>query len=347
MKSKFIFVVSGVLMALALTAYADITVKSDVQNEGMGGFTNMQGTQTVMVSGEKSKTATQMKMTNKVVGFLGGGKPQEMADITRLDKELCWHLDMNDKKYTELTFAEMKVMFEKGLQEAQSEKGKGDDQDSIQFKADVKVDATGKSQTIAGYKADEVIISMAFKGTDKESGKSGTMNMIIDMWMSKDVPGYQEYQNFNKTLAEKLGFSGQAQGSMDQALKGFGVDAKVVYEKMKGVEGMPLLTVVSIMPEGVDTLVAKAMDSEKAAKPGEQEVQEPETQSSKDMALKKLGGLFGKKKDKGNKESAKAEPKQGGSPYLFHITTTVTQITGSDISATEFEVPQGFKKKSE
>jgi len=258
---------------------------------------------------------------------------------------LFWHVDMKEKKYTEMTFAQMKAMFEAGMEKAQSEKAKAHDEDSVKVEADVKVTNTGKSQTIAGYKADEIIISMAFKGTDKESGKSGTMNMTIDMWMSKDVPGYQEYQNFNKTLAEKLGFSGQAQGSMEQSLKGFGVDPKVVYEKMKGVEGMPLLTVVSIMPEGLDTVMAKAMDSAKAAKPAEQEVQEPEAQTTKDKALKKLGGLFGKKSKE--KESAKAEPKQAASPYLFHLTTTVTQITGSGVSAAEFEVPQGFKKKSE
>ncbi len=343
MRFKFIMLAIGAAMALIAAPRADITVKSNVQNEGVGGFMNMEGTQTVMVAGDKSKTASELKMTNKVVGFLGGGKPQVTADITRLDKELFWHVDMKEKKYTEMTFAQMKAMFEAGLEDAKAEEP---DDDSVNVEAEVKVEATGKSQTIAGYKADEVIVTMAFKGTDKESGKSGSMDMKIDMWMSKDVPGYEEYQNFNKTLAEKLGFTGQAQGSMDQALKGFGVDPKNVYEKMKGVEGMPLLTIVTIMPEGLDTLALQAMDSAKAAEPSEEEVKEPEPEATKDKALKKLGGLFGKKKDKEKKESSKAEAKQK-TPYLFHMTSTVTEITGASISPSEFEVPQGFKKKSE
>lgn len=346
MKSKLLLIVlCGAVVALALSARADITVKSTIDNQGVGGIMNMQGTQTLMISGEKSKTASEMRMTNKVVGFLGGGKPQASAEITRLDKELFWHLDPKDKQYTEMTFAQMKEMFDRGLREAEAEKAKERTDDSVQISAEVKVNATGKSQTIAGYRADEVVISMVFKGTDKESGKSGTMTMTIDTWVSKDVPGYQEYQDFHRTMAEKLGFTGQSQGSMDQTLKGFGVDPKVVYEKMKGIDGMPLMTVVSIMPEGLDTVMAKAMDSADAAKPAGQEVQEPEAQSAKDKAMKKLGGLFGKKKEKS--QSSKTEPKESATPYLFHITTTVTEISSTAIPASEFEVPQDFKKKSE
>ena len=245
--------VSAALSIAAAGVFADTTVKSTVENQGVGGFMNLQGTQQVMVAGDKAKTASQMKMTNNVVRFLGGGKPQETAEIVRLDKELFWNLDIKEKEYTELTFAEMKAQFEKGLAEAQKERAKEEDKqqnDSIQTTAEVRVDVTGKSQTLLGYKADQVIITMLFKGEDTATGKSGGMRMEMDMWLAKDVPGYQEYQNYQKTLAEKLGFVGHGQGSVDDALKGFGMDPKVIYDKMKDVQGMPLLSVVSILPGG-------------------------------------------------------------------------------------------------
>lgn len=345
MRFRSVLLVSGAIMALISTSHADITIKSMVQNEGIGGLMNMEGTQTFMISGDKAKTATEMKMTNKVVKFLGGGKPQALADITRLDKELTWQLDMKEKKYSEMTFAGMKAMFEKGLAEAREEKT--DAEDSVNFSANVTVENTGKSQTIAGYKADEVIISMVFTGKDQETGKSGGMSLKMDLWVSKEVPGYQEYQRFNQMLVEKLGFSGQGQGSMDQTLKGFGVDPKTIYDKMKGVEGMPLMTVVTMLPEGIDTTALQAsIDSAKAAQPKEEEVtSEEESSQPKEKALKKLGGLFGKKKDKEKKESDKAEEKKQ-SPYLFHMTSTVTEISGTGIAPTEFDVPADFKLKS-
>jgi hypothetical protein len=205
------------------------------------------------------------------------------------------------------------------------------------------VEPTGKSQTLIGYKADEVLVTMLFKGEDTVSGKSGGMKMEMDIWLAKDVPGYQEYQNYQKTLAEKLGFVGHSQGSMEDALKGFGIDPKVVYEKMKGIEGMPLLSVVSILPEGLDSLPSKAADT---AKP-EAKADEPAPQDAKGIALKKLGGLFGKKKkDTKGEEASGKENKPPEKPYLFHITNTVTEISTAALSASEFEIPQGYKKKS-
>ncbi|PWB75388.1 hypothetical protein C3F09_02540 [candidate division GN15 bacterium] len=346
MKMKVIVAAALAVPALALATYADITITSSVDNQGVGGIMNMKGTQTVMISGDKSRTSSELKMTNKVIGFLGGGKPQQSAEIVRLDKELMWNLDLKDKKYTELTFAQMKAMFDTGLQAAQAEEAQHPAEDSVQVNADIKVEKTGKSQTIAGYKADEVIITMAFKGTDKESGKSGTMNMTIDTWVSKDVPGYQEYQNFHKTFAEKLGFGGETEGGLGQALKGFGVNAQTVQEKMGDIEGIPLLTVASILPEGLDTLAARSIDSAKAAQPqAEQEVQPQEAEAPKEKALKKLGGLFGKKKSKEQSEPSKSESKQAP-PYLFHMTTTVTQISSSAVPPAEFEVPSDFAKKT-
>jgi hypothetical protein len=335
----------AVLAGLAGAISADVTVKSTIENQGVGGFMNMQGTQQVTVSGDKAKTMTQMKMTNKVVKFLGGGKPQENAEITRIDKELFWNLDLKEKEYTELTFADMKAQFEKGLQKAREEKAKEPGKsDSIQMQTEIKVEATGKSQTLIGHKADEVLITMVFKGEDSATGKSGGMKLEMDLWLAKDVPGYQEYQKYQQTLAEKLGFVGHSHGSMEDALKGFGVDPKVIYEKMKGIEGVPLLSVVSIIPEGIDSLPTKTADTTKPE--AEATAAEPAPQDAKGTALKKLGGLFGKKKKDSKEQAAAKENKEPGPLYLFHIINTVTEVSTSSVVASEFDIPQGFKKKS-
>ncbi len=351
MKITSVLAITAALFCIALPAIADTTVKSTVENKGMGGVMDMQGTHELLISGDKSKTVSEMKMTNKVMKLMGGGKLQRTAEITRLDKELFWDIDFKEKEYTELTFADMKAMFAKGAQEVQKEKAKQgkSDADSVKFTTEVKIDKTGKVKTIAGYSASEVIVTMLFTGTDTTSGKSETMKMEMDLWLAKDVPGYQEYQNYQRSLGEKLGMNNQQKGGMEQALKGFGVDPKVVYEKTKDIEGMPLLSIVTIQPEGLDSVFAQMEDSLKKAeaedKAQAKEAEKPSNPTDlKGKGLKKLGGLFGKKKDAKKEEAAPAEGDGGKSPYLFHMTTTVTSITADPIPSAEFEVPQGFRK---
>ncbi|MFZ1683752.1 MAG: hypothetical protein WAU88_06425 [Candidatus Zixiibacteriota bacterium] len=340
-------------------AWADITIKSTIENTGLGGIANMQGTQQLMISGDKSKTVSNLKMTNKVVKFFGGGKPTETTEITRLDKELIWAVNTKDKSYTEITFAQMKALLESAKAKAAEEKGKSD---STRLISDITVTPTGKTQMIAGFKASEVIIHMTFVGKDSSSGKTGKMIFDSDLWMAKDVPGYAEYQAYHKTMAEKMGLTGQGQEDVNRQLAAFGVDSKAMYEKMKDIEGMPLMTTISILPEGLDTIMARANDSLQAAQKREAEADatkdssaeksEPtsiqNTDDVKKSAMKKLGGLFGKKKDK-NKEAddRSKQPPTDQKPYLFHVTTTVTEISQESISASEFEIPEGYKLKKD
>jgi hypothetical protein len=359
MSRRWFFIAAILILVLAGTILADVTIKSTIENASMGGMMNMQGTQQVLISGDKSKTVSNMKMTNKVVKFLGGGKPAESAEITRVDKELIWHLDTKDKSYTEVTFAQMKAMMEAGMAKAKENQKNAD---SSRASAEITVTPTGKTQSIAGYTANEVLIKTVFEGKDSASGKSGKMILEADMWMAKDVPGHAEYLAFHKSMAEKMGLTDASQADMSKQLAAFGVDANGMYDKMKDVEGMPLLTIVSISSEGLDTLMAKANDSMEAAQKRQAEEQaakdssaeksdQPAVQSVDDMkktAAKALGGLFGKKKDKKKEADEKAaQPKTNEKPYLFHVTTTVTEISQGSISGSEFEIPDGYKLKKE
>jgi hypothetical protein len=125
MKPKLtLFAVAALLLFALATLHADITIKSTVTSKGLVGLTNMEGTQTQMIAGDKAKTASTFKMTNKVMEFIGAGKPQESTEITRLDKELFWDVNVKDQEYKERTFAEVRAEMEKGLQQADKEKAK-------------------------------------------------------------------------------------------------------------------------------------------------------------------------------------------------------------------------------
>jgi hypothetical protein len=345
---KFGWLFAGLILLLftANIALSDVTLKSTVENTGLGGVMNMQGTQMVLISGNKEKTVTSMKMTNKVVKFLGGGKPQETAEIMRLDKDVVWTLNAKEKEYSELTFAQMKALAEQAVQKGRNEKARKQE-DSIRITADVTVTPTGQSQTIIGYKSDEVLVKMTFTGTDTSTGKTSRMVLDMDLWLAKDVPGYAEYRSFHQKLGEKLGVTAMQGTGMTDALKGFGVDLKIVYEKMKDFDGMSMKTVVSILPEGFDTLAVQTQDTVQS--PGVANQEEPKQKEEKGSPLKKIGGLFGKKttKEKDTDKGALAGKgsKSPEKPYLFHMTTTVAEISDASIANPEFEIPDGYKLK--
>jgi hypothetical protein len=350
MKSKLTLIALAALLLYAMTAaYADITIKSIVTSKGLVGLTNMEGTQTQIIAGDKAKTESSFKMTNKVMKFLGAGKPQENAEITRLDKELFWDINLKDKAYQERTFAEVRAEMEKALKEADKEKAKyakDHPEDTVKFRTDVKVDKTGKTQKIAGYKTEETIITMTMYAKNAESGEQGAMKVTMDLWLTKEAPGAAEFQKFYADLAGKLGFTGHSQQSMEGMLTAFGIDSRELYKHTKDLQGMSLMSTVSL-GSMADTTAQSGKQSEAKEDKKEKDSDEAD-EGGKSSAAKKLGGLFGKKKEsKDDKasESKDAKSQQSGPMYLMQFTTTVTEISAVGVAGTEFEVPAGFKLK--
>ncbi len=346
MKAKFIVGAVTALLLLAAVAQADITIKSTVTSKGIVGLTNMEGNTEQMISGGKSKTFSTMKLTNKVMKFMGAGKPQESASIIRLDKELIWELKPKDKEYTEMTFAQMKADMEKALAESQKDKTKYQKEhpnDSVSIRTEFKVDKTGKTQTIAGQNTSETILTMLVYAKNAESGEQGTMKLTMDLWLAKDIPGAEDFKAFHEEAASKLGFTGRGQQSMDGMLTAFGVDPRELYRHTKDLEGMPLMSVVSLgaIPDSTQTAKKGEVKEEKKDTEAEQS-----DEGSKGGVTKKLGGLFGKKKESKSEEPAKdSKEQQAGPVYLMQFTTTVTEISKASIPASEFDVPADYKLK--
>jgi hypothetical protein len=351
MKLKLSLFAVAVLLPFAMaTLRADITIKSTVSSKGLVGLTNMEGSQTQMISGDKAKTQSNIRMTNKVMKFLGAGKPQESAEITRLDKELFWDVNLKDKEYNERTFADVRAEMEKGLQQANKEKAKyakEHPEDTVKFRTEVKVDKTGKTQKIAGHSTEETIITMIMYAKNAESGEQGAMKMTMDLWMAKDVPGAADFQKFYAEMATKLGFTGHSQQSMEGMLTAFGIDPRDLYKHTKDLQGMSLMSTVSL-GSMADTSAQTGKQSEAKEQKKDKESDQAD-EGGKSSAAKKLGGLFGKKKEsKDDKESKSKDAKseqQSGPMYLMQFTTTVTEISSASIAGSEFEVPAGFKLK--
>ena len=65
--------------------------------------------------------------------------------------------------------------------------------------ATVDVKETGQKKTINGFNASEVVMTIAMEGAAPAQGMK--MQMEMDMWLSSDVPGAQEFTAACRNIA--------------------------------------------------------------------------------------------------------------------------------------------------
>ncbi len=236
-----------VIGLLTTTLNADMRIKSDFKMEGLVGLMNMEGTVDYMISGDKAKTVNNMKMTNKVMKFLGAGKPTETAEIIRIDKEVFWELEMKDKKYKEQTFAQVRADIEKSLADSKKAKAKhlkDHPEDSLSYKTTFDVRKSGKSETIAGHATEQYFITIETYGKSSEGGE-GKMEIMMDTWLAKEIDNSEQVK-FSMSLSEKLGFTGRNRQSLEGVLLGLGIDPNEIKDVMKDLEGVALRSITTI-----------------------------------------------------------------------------------------------------
>ena len=191
----------AVALALPCLAGADVLVKQKTVSEGLGGFGNATVEGSLVVSGDESRSEDRVTYTGRFK-TLAGSKPAETVSITRLDKDVVWSLDPAKKEYSELTFAEMKAMMEKGSEEMQ--KATRTQDDGMTFTVDVK--KTGAKKDVNGFACEQVVITCSGKPTDpKQAAEIQQVRMTMDQWLMPKAPGGAEMAAYHKMFAEKLG----------------------------------------------------------------------------------------------------------------------------------------------
>ena len=169
----------------------------------------------------------------------------------------------------------------------------------MNFKASVK--ETGQTRQISGLDTREVVLTMVMEGTDKESGQKGSMTVTSNMWLAKNVPGYEEVRAFSQKMAQKLawmpGSNAFTQGRGDMA-KAFG-DLQKEGAKL---DGVPVLQLVSM----------GAVGEGQPGQPTGQASQKSEQRESPSVggALGRLGGLGGLGRRKKQEEPPPQEQQQ-------------------------------------
>ena len=283
------------------------------------------------------------------------------ASIIDLDKETITEIRYKEKTYSVMTFAEMKEMME-SLQARQKDAKTPD----VEFDIDIK--NTGQTKVVGGFNASETVMTFKMKSTDPRSGKEATMVMVNDMWLVKDIPGYKEIGNFYKRMAEKANWlpQGGAGGAAAGPGAGMGQAMQAAMKNAQKMDGIPVLHITRMRPEGaeIDSAMAQGSDAQRqqaAAQPQQtpqQTGQNAAEQSAASAIAGRLGragglagGLGGLRRKKTEQQDAPATPAApqatapgaAGDTSLMEMTMESSGFSNAPVDGAKLEVPAGFK----
>ena len=194
----------ALLLCLGSMSYADVMYEMVSTSEGMMGMkgeTNMR----IFVKGDRS--LTEMTAENPMGGTMTDTK------IIRLDKGVIWAIDHEKEQYTEIAIAKEQPAMDESEEEIAM--------------PDLKVVRTGEKKKILNKECEEVIVTM---NIDDEEG---TTKLKQTMWVTTDMPGYKEIQDFQKHMTG----SGSMSSSM---MRGNKKTFEEFQKKTAEIEGFPL-----------------------------------------------------------------------------------------------------------
>jgi hypothetical protein len=351
----------GILTLTAGIARADITLERTMAVEGVGAmaFGNMSGTTKTTISGDKSRTDSDVKMQSKIVRFLARNAMGPSADIVRLDQDKIYHLNINKKEYTETTFEQMREQMKKMSDQMASTEEKKQpsavDESKCEWlppKADVK--KSGEKAQFAGYDAERLTITAVQPCKDKETGSICEVALVLDEWLSTGFAEGAEAQRYYKAYAAKMGLDASTSQDISQKAQSLFSRYKGIWSeiatKMQGVKGYPVKTSFTLALGGPQCKNSNAQQ----AQSGTDNSSTSDSSNPAGLAgavAGKLGGLFHKKKD----DAPAAQPGPTTTPAavppgdvaLMTVSSQLVSVSTNGASADVFTVPADFKKHEE
>jgi hypothetical protein len=357
LRTALVAALAGSFTLVAAITRADVTITRSMSVEGVGvmAFGNMSGTSKTTISGNKSRTDSDMKMQSKLVGFLARNAAGPSAEIVLLDEDKIDHLNLNKKEYTETTFEQMRTQMQQAVDQMNSNANRQQQSAIDQSKcewlpAKVSVSKTGEKAQFGGYDAERAIITASQPCQDKESGSICEVAIILDQWMSTGFYENAEARKFSSAYATKMGLDQASLQDATQRAKTLfsqyqGIWTEVA-AKLQGMKGYPVKSSFTLALGG-----AQCKDSK--AQQGQASQNNDDSGSSGGLSgaiAGKLGGLFHKKQDDADAPAAPAPattpvPVPAGDVALMTVSSQLVSVSTDSVGADAFVVPADFKKQ--
>lgn len=263
-----IYALAGSVFA-AHGALADVTVTEVSTVDALSAKVHL--TATERTAADRQRRDADGKLDG-AFAFLAG--TMRSATIVRLDRDLEWRLEADQKRYRETPFpteAERQAarqsqhaQFEKLQQCAANAAQAGPAPASNCEKTDPKFDITQTSETavIAGHPVRKAHLSMTYACKDLNTGDTCDFAATSDLWLTDaPLPDLQERSTFGEAYRRKLGLdeaSSAMAGPMRLALAPYQDQLQRMSDRAAAMKGTPLRTIFSLSVVGARCAVAHA-----------------------------------------------------------------------------------------
>jgi len=326
--------------------------------------------------------ATQPTVTQHLIqGDRMASITQDSISVIDLSKETMTHIDLKQKSYSVITFQQFRDGMAAMQRKLAAQMRDPNANVQMDFKAEVK--DTGQTRMIQNLNTKEMILLLTstMQGQGAQAGQTATMSFTSDMWLAKNIPGYQEMMAFNRRYAEKLGAGGMASSFGPMMRPGMSEGMAKLAKEAAKLDGVPVLQVISMMGAGgpgmPDMSEARQQggsnESPDVSGAAEREAQRRAQNEAAYQASRpagRLGGLtgaaagsvigglggFGRKKKQQQEEQPapapepQAQPRQappaaaGQGNALMEITVESGAFSTAPVDGSKFSVPAGFKQ---
>ena len=183
--------------------------------------------------------------------------------------------------------------------------------------ATVDVKETGQKKNINGFNASEVVMTIGMEG-GRGGAQAMKMQMEMEMWLSRDVPGVQELRAFYQKNGERFPWSalgGGANPGMQKAMAD-------MQKKVASLGGVPVLQITRMKAAG--NPAQNAQMEQARARMEEMKKQGGQQAAMAEQMLARMGGAA------------------GGS--LFEVTMESSGFSTSSIPDAVFAIPADYQK---
>ena len=351
----------GILSLGAGLARADVTMERTISVEGVGAmaFGNMSGTSKTTISGDKSRTDSDIKMKSRLIGFLARNAMGPTAEIVRLDQDKMYRLNINKKEYTETSFEQMRGQMQKMSEQMNSEDRRQQPSAIDQSKCDwlppkVDVKKTGEKAQIAGYDSERVLITAVQPCKDKETGSICEVALVLDDWLAPGFTASAEVQKYYKAYAAKMGLDPASLEDSSQKAKAMFSQYKGIWTeiaaKMQGMRGYPVKSSFTLALGGAQCKSPNAQQAQSGSSSDNDSEASPSGLAG--AMAGKLGGLFHKKNDSDAAPAPQSTPSTpvplpSGDVALMTISSQLVSVSTTAAGTDAFTVPADFKQKAD
>ena len=264
-QAKFWVSAAAAIAMTASIARADVVITEKIDMDGAAGFSMlaMAGQSTSSITPDKTRIDSDMKFKSRLMNTFAG-KSGNSSQIIRLDKGVVYDVQHADKKYTEMTFAQMRAAMQKNMEaiEQASQAQAQTQQQQLPVDAEecqwsppvVEAKETGEHATIAGFDTARATVSVKQTCTDPKTSKACDMVWTIDQWLSSQAPGADESKAFALNYAQQLGIDAASmkamQGRMQQAYGEYKSSWTEAMDKASQFQGYPLKTALQMTMGG-------------------------------------------------------------------------------------------------